>query len=91
MSTSVVWYSSVYKRRMSQLRHYIFLWLPSEKYKIVLWKKKQFEDFEVLLVSVRLYFVIAGDDSCISYLTLFVTIIYMHIYTYMNGIVKKVE
>ena len=44
----------------------IYLWLPSEKYKIVSWKKKEFEDLEDLLVSFRLYFVIVGDSSCIS-------------------------
>ena len=41
--------------------------LPSEKYKIVSWKKEKFEDLEDLLVSFRLYFVIAGDSSCNSY------------------------
>ena len=40
--------------------------LPSGKYKIVSWKKKEFEDLEDLLVSFRLYFVIAGDSLCIS-------------------------
>jgi hypothetical protein len=34
----------------------IYLGLPSEKYKIVSWKKKEFEDLEDLLVSFRLYF-----------------------------------
>jgi hypothetical protein len=33
----------------------IYLGLPSEKYKIVSWKKKEFEDLEDLLVSFRLY------------------------------------
>jgi hypothetical protein len=34
--------------------------LPSEKYKIISWKKKEFEDLEDLVISFRLYFVIAG-------------------------------
>jgi hypothetical protein len=42
------------------------IWLPSEKYKIMSWKKKEFEDLEDLVVSFRLYFVIAGDSLCIS-------------------------
>jgi hypothetical protein len=33
----------------------IFLRLPSEKYKIVLWKKKEFEDLDDLLVSDILF------------------------------------
>jgi hypothetical protein len=40
--------------------------MPSEKYKIMSWKKKEFEDLEDLLVSFRLYFVIAGDSLYIS-------------------------
>jgi hypothetical protein len=40
--------------------------LPSEKYKIMSWKKKEFEDLEDLVVSFRLYFIIAGDSLCIS-------------------------
>jgi hypothetical protein len=44
----------------------IYLGLPSKKYKIVSWKKKEFEDLEDLLVSFRLYFVIIKDSSCIS-------------------------
>jgi hypothetical protein len=44
----------------------IYLWLPSEEYKIVFWKKKEFEDLEDLLVSFRLDFVIIGISSCIS-------------------------
>lgn len=44
----------------------IFQRLPLEKYKIVSWKKKEFEDLEDLLVSFRLYFVIAVVSSCIS-------------------------
>jgi hypothetical protein len=43
-----------------------FIRLPSKKYKIILWKKKEFEDLEDLLVSFRLYFIIAGDSLCIS-------------------------
>jgi hypothetical protein len=44
----------------------IYFWLPSEKYKIVFWKKKKIEDLEDLLLSFRLYFVIVGGSSCIS-------------------------
>jgi hypothetical protein len=44
----------------------IYLGLPSEKYKIVPWKKKEFEDLEDLLVFFRLYFVIVKDSSCNS-------------------------
>jgi hypothetical protein len=44
----------------------IYLGIPSEKYKIVSWKKKFFEDLEDLLVYFRLYFVIVKDNSCIS-------------------------
>jgi hypothetical protein len=51
---------------------FIALWfsiyhdLPSEKYKILSWKKKEFEDLKDLLISFRLYFVIVKDSSCIS-------------------------
>jgi hypothetical protein len=44
----------------------IYLGLPSEKYKIMSWKKKQFEDLKDLLVSFRLYFVTVKDSSCNS-------------------------
>jgi hypothetical protein len=44
----------------------IYLELSLEKYKIVSWKKKEFEDVKDLLVSFRLYFVIGKDSSCIS-------------------------
>jgi hypothetical protein len=43
----------------------IYLRLPPEKYKIVLWKKKEFEDLKDLLFSFRLYFVIVEVGSCI--------------------------
>jgi hypothetical protein len=43
-----------------------FIRLSSEKYKIMSWKKKEFEDLEDLRVSIRLYFVIARDSLCIS-------------------------
>jgi hypothetical protein len=43
-----------------------FIRLPSEKYKIISWKKKEFEDFKDLVVSFRLYFIIAEDNLCIS-------------------------
>jgi hypothetical protein len=42
------------------------LWLPSEKYKIVSWKKKVSEDIEDLLIFFRLYFVIVGVSLYIS-------------------------
>jgi hypothetical protein len=45
----------------------IYLGLPSEKYKIVSCKKKEFEDLkDLLVVSFRLYFVILKDSSCNS-------------------------
>jgi hypothetical protein len=44
----------------------IYLRLPSGKYKIVSWKKKEFEDLEDVLVSSRLYFIIIEVSSCIS-------------------------
>jgi hypothetical protein len=44
----------------------IYLWLPLGKYKINLWKKKEFEDLEDLLLSFGLYFVIVEVSSCIS-------------------------
>jgi hypothetical protein len=44
----------------------IYLWMPSEEYKIMFWKKKEIEDLEDLLLSFRLYFVIVGVSSCIS-------------------------
>jgi hypothetical protein len=40
----------------------LFMWLSSEKYKIILWKKNDLEDLDDLLVSFRLYFVIAEDS-----------------------------
>jgi hypothetical protein len=43
-----------------------FIRLPYEKYRIMSWKKKEFEELEDLLVSFRLHFVIAGDNLCIS-------------------------
>jgi hypothetical protein len=44
----------------------IHLRLPSQKYKIVSWKKKAFEDLKDLLVYFKLYFLIVKDSSCIS-------------------------
>ena len=38
---------------------------PLENYKMVSWKKKEFEDLEDLLVSFKIYFVIAEDSLCI--------------------------
>jgi hypothetical protein len=43
-----------------------FIRLPSEKYKIISWKKKEFEDLENFLFFFRFYFVIAGESLCIS-------------------------
>jgi hypothetical protein len=43
----------------------IYLRLPPENYKIVSWKKKEFEDLKDLLVSFKLYFVIDEVSSCI--------------------------
>jgi hypothetical protein len=43
-----------------------FILMPSEKYKIMLWKKKEFEDLEDLLVSFKLNFICAKDSLCIS-------------------------
>jgi hypothetical protein len=45
---------------------FTFIRLPSEKYKIMLWKKKEFKDLKDLLISFRLYFIITGDSLCIS-------------------------
>jgi hypothetical protein len=45
---------------------FIFLWLHSEIYKIVLWKKKEFKDFENLLVYFRLYFVLTRNTLYMS-------------------------
>jgi hypothetical protein len=43
----------------------LLMWLSSEKYKFVPWKKKDFEDLDDLLVSFLLCLVIAEDNSCI--------------------------
>jgi hypothetical protein len=40
--------------------------LPSEKYKIESWKKKECEYLNDLLVYFIIYFVIVGVNSCIS-------------------------
>jgi hypothetical protein len=42
------------------------IWLPSKKYKIMSWKKKEFEYLKYLLISFRLCFIIIGDSLCIS-------------------------
>jgi hypothetical protein len=47
-----------------------FIRLTSEKYKIMSRKQKEFEDLKNLLVSFRLYFVIAGDSLYLYYLLL---------------------
>jgi hypothetical protein len=44
----------------------IYFWLLPEKYKIVLWKKKEFKDLKVLLVSFGFYFIIVKISPCIS-------------------------
>jgi hypothetical protein len=43
-----------------------FLQLSLEIYKIVSWKKKEYEDLKDLLVSFRCYFIIDEDSLCIS-------------------------
>jgi hypothetical protein len=43
----------------------IYLGPSSEKYKIMLWKKKEFDDLKDLLVLFRLYFIIIKYSSCI--------------------------
>ena len=62
---------------------YVTFQLPSEKYKIVSWKKKEFEDIEDLLFSFWLYFVIVEVSSCIY------TMYYLLLQIYMVLIVKK--
>jgi hypothetical protein len=55
--------------------------LPSEKYKIISWKKKEFEDLQDLVISFRLYFVIAGT----SYVSLPCTIYsYKYIWCWLS-------
>jgi hypothetical protein len=44
----------------------IIVWLPSEKYKIVSWKKKSLKTSKISSFFLRLYFVIAGDSLFIS-------------------------
>jgi hypothetical protein len=61
----------------------IYLRLPPGKYKIVSWKKKEFEDLKDLLFSFRLYFVIVEVSSCIS------TMYYLLLCIYVVLIVKK--
>jgi hypothetical protein len=41
--------------------HAIMFWLPSEKYKIVLWKKKTLKTSKISLFSFRLCFIIVGQ------------------------------
>jgi hypothetical protein len=43
----------------------IYLRLPPKKYKILSWKKKEFEDLKDLLVSFSLYFIIVEVSLCI--------------------------
>jgi hypothetical protein len=47
----------------SPFRKQIYLWLPSEKYKIISWKKTEFEDLKNLLVSFILDSVIVKDNA----------------------------
>jgi hypothetical protein len=69
--------------RFCRLWFIIYLWLPSEEYKIMFWKKKKFEDLEDLLLSFRLYFVIVGVSSSLP-----CTICYYE-YMYICGIDLK--
>jgi hypothetical protein len=55
----------------------IYFELHLEKYKIMSWKKKAFEDLKDLLVSFRIYFVIIKNNSCIS------TVYTIYCYKYM--------
>jgi hypothetical protein len=48
----------------------ISFWLPSEKYEIVLWKKKSLKISKISLFSFRLYFVIVRVSSTMYYLLL---------------------
>jgi hypothetical protein len=48
------------------IRRSLDIRLTSEKYKIILWKKKEFKDLKDLPVLFRLYFVTIKDNSCIS-------------------------
>ena len=59
--------------------------LPSDKYKIVSWRKEEFEDLDDFLVSFRLYFVIVRVSSCIS------TMYYLLLLIYVVLIVKKIS
>jgi hypothetical protein len=46
----------------------IIFWLPSEKYKIMSWKKKSLKTSKISSFSFRLYFVIVGASSIMYYL-----------------------
>jgi hypothetical protein len=48
----------------------IIFWLPSEKYKIMSWKKKSLKTSKISSFSFRLYFVIVGVSSIMYYLLL---------------------
>jgi hypothetical protein len=61
--------------------------VPSGKYKIRSWKKKEFEDLEDLFVSFRLYFIICNRWIQLMY---FYHILFDSIDIYMVLIVKKV-
>jgi hypothetical protein len=41
----------------------IIFWLPSEKYKIISWKKKNLKTSKISSFSFKLYFVIVGVSS----------------------------
>jgi hypothetical protein len=43
----------------------LFVRLPSKKYNIMSWKKNDFKDVDGLLISFRLSFIIAENNSCI--------------------------
>jgi hypothetical protein len=64
-----------------------FIRLPSEKYKIISWKKKEFEDLKDLLVPFRFYFIIAEDSLCIS--TMYHLLLYK--YNVVLIVKKKVD
>jgi hypothetical protein len=51
--------------------------MPPKKYKIVSWKKKEFEDLKDLLVYLQFYFIIVEVSSCISTLYYLLQLIYV--------------
>jgi hypothetical protein len=57
------------------------VWFSSEIYKIMSWKKEEYEDLKDLLVSIRLYYLIDEDSLYIS------TMCYMFQWIYIALIV----